>query len=214
MATLPILYSFRRCPYAMRARLALAYGRVQCEIREILLRDKPPSMLEISPKGTVPVLFFPHENRVIDESLDIMKWALSQKDPEGWSTLEEASKGLITENDTTFKRALDEYKYPNRFEEGDSLRARGEAEIFIKKLEARLEKHSYLCGEKKSLADIGIFPFVRQFSKVDPDWFEAASYPRLGSWLGELLESDLFASVMHKYPVWKNGDDPTFFPPH
>jgi glutathione S-transferase len=206
----PILYSFRRCPYAMRARMALFQSGTKLELREIVLRDKPEHMLEISPKGTVPVLQV-SETKVIDESFDIMLWALNQNDPDDWLAGHDAA--LIAQNDEEFKAALDRYKYPNRYPDEDCSSARDDGEEFLKLLEARLQNAPYLCGDKKSLADIAIFPFIRQFANVDRDWFYALPYPALQAWLKSHLESDLFIAIMEKYKPWKEAGEAVNWPP-
>lgn len=201
MAT-PILYSYRRCPYAMRARMALKYAGVDVEIREISLREKPKHMVAISPKATVPVLVL-QNGQVIDESLDIMDWALLKQDSADWVTADlVGAKGLIEENDTTFKAALDAYKYADRFPEKTQEEHRADGEVFLQKLETLLESHASLFGELPTLADIAIFPFVRQFRGVDIAWFEASPYVKLNVWLTALIESVLFASVMQKHPTY------------
>lgn len=208
---LPILYSFRRCPYAMRARLALAQAGITVELREILLRDKPAAMLALSPKGTVPVVQTA-EGRVIDESLEVMHWALQQHDPDAWLAAEpELAAALIEENDNGFKQALDHYKYFTRFPEHPREHYRAQGELFLQKLEDNLAKYTgaALTGPSYALADMAIFPFVRQFSGADPKWFADAPYPLLKAWLNDLLDSALFASVMKKYPPWQPGDATT-----
>jgi len=204
--TQPILYSYRRCPYAMRARMALRYAGIDVEIREIILRDKPRHMLAVSPKGTVPVLVLP-DGRVIDESLDIMAWALAQQDPDGWLTDDGLFQELIAENDGSFKQALDQYKYATRFPEKSAEVYRQQGERFLARLEALLAEHAYLLSDKLTQADVAIFPFIRQFSMVDADWFAAAPYPRLRQWLAGLLVSDLFTGVMQKQTAWQQSDD-------
>lgn len=200
--TLPILYSYRRCPYAMRARMALKYAGIAVEIREIALRDKPAHLLQISPKGTVPVLLTA-QGVVLEQSLDIMHWALQQGDPDGWLSVDAAqTQQLITENDTSFKQALDRYKYAIRFPEQPMETYRFQGEVFLAKLEQQLANTAFLMGNKLTLADIAIFPFIRQFSAVDAVWFESAGYPKLKSWLNLLLSSVLFNSIMDKYPVY------------
>lgn len=200
--TLPILYSYRRCPYAMRARMALKYAGVAVEIREIALRDKPAHLLQISPKGTVPVLLTT-QGVVLEQSLDIMHWALQQSDPDGWLSADAAqTQQLITENDTSFKQALDRYKYAIRFPEQPMETYRSQGEVFLAKLEQQLANTAFLMGNKLTLADIAIFPFIRQFSAVDAVWFESADYPKLKAWLGLMLNSTLFNSIMDKYPVY------------
>lgn len=195
--TRPILYSYRRCPYAMRARMALRYAGISVETREVVLGDKPRHMLAVSPKGTVPVLVLP-DGKVIDESLDIMAWALAQQDPDGWLTDNRLFQELITENDGSFKRALDQYKYATRFPEQSAEVYRQQGERFLARLEALLSEHAYLLSEKLTQADVAIFPFIRQFSMVDTDWFAEAPYPRLRQWLAGLLASELFNGVMQK----------------
>ena len=213
--SLPLLYSFRRCPYAMRARLALWKAGVSCELREVVLRDKPPSLLEYSPKATVPVLVL-DDGTVIDESLDVMLWALKGSDPDGWLTPEsgdvEAMCALIAVNDNDFKGHLDRYKYPNRYEDVDPLHHRAEAERFLADLDGRLREHAYLFGPEPSLADWAIGPFIRQFANTNRAWFDETPYEALKAWLERFLESPLFQSVMSKYPQWHAGDEPTKVP--
>lgn len=196
---LPILYSYRRCPYAMRARMALKLAGIDVEIREISLRDKPIHMLQVSPKATVPVLVL-QDGRVIEQSLDIMHWALQQH-ALGANTSASADT-LILENDTAFKQALDAYKYPERYPSKTQIQHRAEGEVFLQKLENLLLEHLYLFSAVPSLADIAIFPFVRQFAAVDAAWFEAAPYPKLLVWLNRLVGSELFISVMEKQPTY------------
>ena len=201
---LPILYSYRRCPYAMRARMALHYAGVKVETREISFKAKPAHMLQISPKGTVPVLQLADET-VLEQSLDIMHWALAQHDPENWlgSAQQQADAAeLIALNDGEFKQALDRYKYADRFPGQSSAIYRAQGERFLVQLEARLATQPYLQGEQPHLADIAIFPFIRQFSMVDAAWFAAADYPRLRTWLDAWLASDLFQAIMQKYPTY------------
>ena len=206
----PILYSFRRCPYAMRARMALMASGQSVRLREVVLRDKPDEMLEASPKGTVPVLVF-EDGTVIDESRDVMQWAMDQNDPGGWKT--EDAQALVAEADGPFKKALDRYKYPNRYEdEGvDKLEQRSKGREFLAKLDARLANQDQLLGDHITEADIAIFPFVRQFANTDRTWFDAEPLPHLQRWLAGHLESELFLSVMKKYPQWKTGDDEVVF---
>ncbi len=206
----PILYSFRRCPYAMRARMALMASGQTVRLREVVLRDKPAEMLEASPKGTVPVLIL-EDGTVIDESLDVMAWALSQNDPGGWLTAD--GEALIAEADGPFKKALDRYKYPNRYEdEGvDKLEQRAKGREFLAKLDGILKDQTYLLGDAITKADIAIFPFVRQFANTDRAWFDAEPLPHLQRWLAGHLESELFLSVMTKFPQWKTGDAEPLF---
>jgi glutathione S-transferase len=199
--TAPILYSYRRCPYAMRARMALHYSGIEVDIREIALREKPAAMLAASPKGTVPVLVLP-DGTVIDESLDIMRWALAQRDPHAWLKNVTDSEALIVENDGSFKQALDRYKYAERFPEYPQQTYRAQGERLLSQLETQLQQHAHLLGAEPRLADIAIFPFVRQFTAVDPMWWEASPYPALRAWLAHWVESALFDSIMQKHPVW------------
>jgi glutathione S-transferase len=209
--TYPVLYSFRRCPYAMRARLAIAKAQVRVKLREIELRNKPESLLLASPKGTVPVLQL-GDSKVIDESLDIMFWALQHHDPEHWLEthwLNQAEQ-LIHWNDGEFKYYLDGYKYADRYPERSGLEYREQGELFLTELERRLSLHLYLCGDHFSLADAAILPFIRQFAAVDTTWFETSPYPSLKQWLSQFQSSRLFETVMTKYLPWK-PDDPVLF---
>ncbi|MHA6576250.1 glutathione S-transferase [Pseudomonas yamanorum] len=192
-----VLYSFRRCPYAMRARMALRYSGVAVQIIEVSLKAKPAEMLALSPKGTVPVLSV--DGRVIDESLAIIRWALAQNDPEGWLLGDdEATLALIEENDQGFKHQLNRYKYAERYPEQPMEHYRAEDEVFLSKLEGLLAQREYLLAEHLSLADVALAPFVRQFAHVDREWFGRAPYPRLQDWLQRFLESPLFIAVMAK----------------
>lgn len=209
----PILYSFRRCPYAIRARLALQASGMAYELREVRLRNKPAAMLTTSPKGSVPVLVLP-DGRVIDESWDIMLWALQNHDPYGWlgagdDTSTQAAH-LVEINDGAFKRALDQYKYADAASSRTQYRTQGE--VFLQQLETRLQAHACLLGASFSIADAAILPFVRQFAGVDADWFETASWPRLRAWLHGGVESALFLAVMQKYPVWHPQAPPCLLP--
>lgn len=199
-----ILYSYRRCPYAMRARMALHYADIAVEIREISLRDKPAHLLKISPKGTVPVLWLPDENKIIEQSLDIMRWALIQRDADDWMFLPQqpAIAALIAENDSTFKQALDRYKYPERYPQHPQSHYQQQGALFLQKLENLLQQNGYLLRATPCMADIAIFPFVRQFAAVNADWFAQAPYPHLQAWLNGWLESALFSAIMQKYPLW------------
>jgi glutathione S-transferase len=200
-----VLYSFRRCPYAIRARMAIAYAGIQVELREVILRHKPKAMLAISPKGTVPVLQL-NNGEIIDESIDIMHWALSLRDQDGWldksAHAEAGSADLIKWNDGEFKNDLDRYKYADRFADYERNRSRYRAETFLKVLERRLATSQFLCGAKLSVTDVAIFPFIRQFAAVDKDWFDESPYSSLRRWLNDLKASDLFARVMKKYRAW------------
>ncbi|MES2869162.1 MAG: glutathione S-transferase [Pseudomonadota bacterium] len=192
-----VLYSFRRCPYAMRARMALRYSGVPLSIVEVSLKAKPAEMLAVSPKGTVPVLVCA-DGRVIEQSLDIMHWALARHDPNHW--LHADAQLLIEENDTTFKTHLDRYKYAIRYPEYPMEYYRGQGAVFLQRLEDLLAQTPYLCGAALSLADVALAPFVRQFAHVDPGWFEQAPYPHLNAWLEQFLASELFTAVMAKNP--------------
>ena len=194
------LYSYRRCPYAMRARMALRVAGISIELREISLRDKPPEMLALSPKGTVPVLHC-SDGKVIDESLDIMRWALVQHDPEGWMNRasEPEQRDLIKQNDTVFKHWLDRYKYAERYPEYDATHYRDQAlKTQIDNLESLLSQHLYLGGGAAALSDVAIFPFVRQFAAVDQAWFEASRYTETRRWLNAWIDSELFRQIMQK----------------
>lgn len=195
------LYSFRRCPYAMRARMALRYSAVDLNIVEVSLKAKPPEMLALSSKGTVPVLQV--DGKVIDESLEIMHWALAQHDPDNWRLLgdlegQALTAALIEENDQVFKLHLNRYKYPERHPEYPLEHYRAEGEVFLRRLEALLETRAFLAAAHQSLADVAVMPFVRQFAHVDREWFVAAPYPRLQRWLQGLLDSELFVAIMAK----------------
>ncbi|MCP2052679.1 UNVERIFIED_ORG: glutathione S-transferase [Pseudomonas fluorescens] len=192
-----LLYSFRRCPYAMRARLALRYSGVPVHIIEVSLKAKPAEMLALSPKGTVPVLCV--NGRVIDESLEIMQWALAQHDPDDWLLQGDPRvQALIAENDQVFKHHLNRYKYAERYPEQPMEHYRAEGEVFLQKLEALLASNDYLLAEHLSLADAALAPFVRQFAHVDREWFAQTPYKRLQHWLQRFLESPLFVAVMAK----------------
>ncbi|MFN4096395.1 MAG: glutathione S-transferase [Sphingomonas sp.] len=198
----PILYSFRRCPYAIRARLALTVSGIAVEHREVKLRDKPAEMLAASPKGTVPVLVLP-DGRVIDESLDIMRWALGRNDPEDWLAGDDPA--LIAVNDGAFKRHLDRYKYPERYA-ADDVDHRAAGLAILDGLEARLGERAFLGGERFGLADAAILPFVRQFAAVDREWFAAQDLAWVQAWLREFVGSPLFEGVMMVREVWRSGE--------
>ena len=195
------LYSFRRCPYAMRARMALSYAGIAVDIVEVSLKAKPPEMLALSSKGTVPVLSV--EGRVIEESLEIMRWALAQNDPQDW-LLKDDPQGqaqiaeLIEENDQTFKVHLNRYKYAERYPEHPMETYRAEGSVFLHKLDQLLERRDYLLAQHPSLADVALMPFIRQFAHVDHDWFAQTPYRHLQAWLQRFLESELFTAIMKK----------------
>jgi len=211
--TLPLLYSFRRCPYAMRARLALSYSGVRVTLREVLLADKPEEMLAISAKGTVPVLQLA-DGTVIDESYDVLRWALQKNDPDGWLPADLATlDALVERTDHDFKQALDGYKYPEWHTEKTGAEYRAAGEVFLQELEDSLQDSAYLHGAAPGAADIAVMPFIRQFVAVDRDWFDSSPYPRLRRWLDDWLATPLFTSIMEKYPQWRRGDAGNAFPP-
>ncbi|MDH0303763.1 glutathione S-transferase [Pseudomonas sp. GD04091] len=196
-----ILYSFRRCPWAMRARLALRYAGCDVRIVEVKMKDKPAELLALSPKGTVPVL--DTGDGVLEESLDIMRWALARHDPEDWRLLADPTaaqqgEALIARNDGTFKAQVNLYKYAERYPEHSRTHYRAQAEPWLATLESLLEGRPYLLADHPSLADAALLPLMRQFAGVEPEWFAAAAYPRLRNWLQGWLESALFRAVMAK----------------
>lgn len=210
-SSLPLLYSFRRCPYAMRARLGILFAGQAVALREIVLRNKPAHMLEISPKGTVPVLQLA-SGQVIEESREILAWALTQQDPQGLLDTDLAQvAALIDENDDEFKHWLDRYKYADRHPEQSQLEYRQQGEAFLQALEALLAKNDYLLGANISKADIAIVPFVRQFAHVDRDAFYSLSYPNVQRWLRHWLEHPVFVRMMKKYTPWEEGDEVVVF---
>ncbi len=199
--TKPLLFTFRRCPFAIRARMAIKISKFEAEHCEVDLRNKPQALLDCSPKGTVPVLQLP-DGKVIEESLEIMQWALSINDPEKWldgdnmpsvETIE-----LITRNDIFFKPSLDKYKYAVHYPEYSVEYYRDIAIEFLQELDDRLSRKKYLMGDHRSLADMAILPFVRQFYNVDNDWFLASKYTHVIKWLDEFIQSDLFKTVLQK----------------
>ncbi|WP_225785460.1 glutathione S-transferase [Xenophilus sp. Marseille-Q4582] len=204
-SALPVLYSFRRCPYAMRARLALLASGQACVLREVLLRDKPAALLAASPKGTVPVLQLA-DGTVIDQSLDIMRWTLRRHDPLGWLTHDDdAAQALIAQCDGPFKQALDAYKYPERHAGWAPGAARDSVARQFAALDGRLQEHAFLCAPQASLADAAWMPFVRQAAQVDAAWFGAQPWPRLQNWLQRWLDGPLFARAMRQVPPWRPG---------
>lgn len=203
-----ILYSFRRCPYAIRARLALAISKTPCALREVQLARKPAAMLAASPKGTVPVLVLA-DGTIIDESILIMRWVLARNDPEEW--LERDDVDLIAHNDGPFKQDLDRYKYPDRHQ-SDALMHRARGLEFLQMLDGRLSASGQLCGAKRGIADAAVMPFVRQFAAVDREWFAVQPLPRLQAWLAGHLASPLFAAVMARVAPWSPGDPEVALP--
>lgn len=209
---LPILYSFRRCPYAMRARMAIHISGQKCELREVLLRDKPPSMLDYSAKGTVPVLIL-QDGKVIDESLDVIDWALNINDPDDWqrSKDKEKTKELIKINDGEFKYHLDRYKYSKRYDNEDPEFHRKKCLKFIESINNELNNSEYIFDDNISYADIVLLPFIRQFRIADIEWFDSLPYDNLKKWLSSFLGSSLLNSIMKKYDLWKEGDKSIVF---
>jgi len=210
---LPVLYSFRRCPYAIRARLAVRVSGVAVALREVVLRNKPAALIAASPKATVPVLQLA-DGAVLDQSLDIMRWALRLNDPQAWLRFEDhpEAQALIALNDGPFKQALDRYKYAPRHPQHPAHVYRDEAvELLLAPLNARLAGHGFLLGDAPSLADMAILPFVRQFAAVDNAWFDSAPLLHLQAWLNSIEVSPLFVSVMLKYTPWHPGDADVVF---
>ncbi len=204
-----ILYSFRRCPYAMRARMALHVSELDYEHREILLRNKPQAMLDISPKGTVPV-FVTQQGDVIDESIAVMRYALSHHDPQDWLQKDTEAQSFIKVIDGDFKHHLDRYKYRSRYDDtakrGDvDLDHRSAAVKCLEKWEDALENTPFLLGDKASLADIATFPFIRQFAATEPDWWAERPLPATGEWLSNWLNSEIFKYIMKKHPLWEHS---------
>ena len=213
-APYPVLYSFRRCPYAMRARLALAASGTVCELREVVLARKPPALLQASPKGTVPVLVQP-DGAVLEQSLDIMLWALRRHDPQQWLPTSapemDSAMALIAQCDGDFKAQLDRYKYPNRYALADGLAHRSVGAQFLQTLAAKLETQDFLHGKRWGLADAAIAPFVRQFAHTDAAWFASQPWAALQRWLADFEASGAYHGVMDKIPAWVDGQPPRFF---
>ncbi len=194
-SNLPILYSFRRCPYAIRARMAVFSAGIAVEVREVDLKNKPAHLLAISPKGTVPVLQLINGD-VLEESLVIMNWALAQADSEHWLNATDEVENLIKWNDGEFKYYLDRYKYADRYPEFTQVYYRDQAGEFLLVLEERLTRNRYVCGQQTSIADVAIFPFIRQFASVDREWWQHSPFQAVNNWLKSFIESELFALVM------------------
>ncbi|MGV2873232.1 glutathione S-transferase [Colwellia sp. E150_009] len=216
--TYPILYSLRNCPYAMRARLAIFKSKQQVELRDVVLSDKPQAMLNASPKGTVPILVFENNDKtfnVIDESLDIMLWALQINDPDNLLGQSSMSNGESLQNmlssiatfDHEFKAALEKYKCAKRYHEDNLLEYRQACEAYIQTIEKQLKQHAYIMSNKESLVDLALLPFIRQFARVERQWYLQAPYPNLRQWLNNYLQSPMFSKVMTKYPLWIDGDN-------
>lgn len=211
--SLPILYSFRRCPFAIRARMGLWSAGVDVELREVVLRDKPASMLEASPKGTVPVLIL-DDGSVIDESLDIMLWALGRNDPEGWLDIEpDAQTALIHDCQNRFKPHLDRYKYTARYDDANKEAEAAKALEWLTELSERLEGHDWLFANRIQLADIAIFPFVRQFAHADTEFFSEETSEALQDWLERAKALPVFKSTFKKFKQWHPGDEEFVFGP-
>lgn len=209
----PRLYSFRRCPYAMRARLGILFANLSVELREVVLKNKPATMLAISPKGTVPVLQLV-DGSVIEESIEIIMWALEQQDPHGLldsNVLHEAT-ALIEQNDTSFKHWLNRYKYADRYLDMTQTEYREQGEVFLKVLETLLTKHTFLLGDSVTIADICILPFIRQFAHVDRAVFYNLPYPNLQLWLQNWLAHPFFIQAMAKFTPWQEDDEVVIFP--
>lgn len=191
--------------------MGLFISDIKVEIREIILRNKPEEMLQSSPKGTVPVLVL-NDGTVIDESLDIMHWALAQNDPDSWlGSDKDKAANIIAHNDGEFKKALDRYKYPNRYPDEDCSGARNICERTFYQLDKMLQTNKFLLAGQITLADIATFPFIRQCANVDRVWFDSLALPNLQKWLQYNLDSDLFSAIMIKLAPWSNGDEPIYF---
>ncbi|MCF6274168.1 MAG: glutathione S-transferase [Robiginitomaculum sp.] len=209
MSAQHILYSFRRCPYAMRARMGLKIADIDYEHREVLLRDKPTEMLQVSPKATVPIIVR-SDGKVIDESFDIMLWALGHSDPEDWLAPDMgAMLGLIKTIEGPFAQHQFRYKYASFFDDslkrGDvNIEHRDAACVILADYENILAASPYLMGDAPSLADYAIFPFIRQFAAVEKKWWDKPQFPHLHKWLAYFLEVEIFTSVMEKYPLFES----------
>ena len=207
-AVRPVLYSFRRCPYAMRARMAIGVAGCEVEHREILLKDRPAHLREISAAATVPCLQI-EPGRVLTQSMEIMSWAVEQNDPLRWAPsghLRAITEELVDCNDGEFKFNLDRFKYPDRYDSPDPDAARTRSEAFVARLDGMLREHAQLLGEEVSIADVALFPFIRQFSRVDEAWFASTSYDAVRRWLEWWESSPIFTRIMRKIPVWHPGD--------
>lgn len=231
MKQLPILYSLRNCPYAMRARIAIFKSQQKIELRDVVLNNKPEEMLDASPKGTVPVLVYKQQNEqlsVIDESLDIMLWALKNSDPYNLlqrdahqaNPLENGIKNnpilsemlkLIYIFDNEFKSTLEAYKCAKRYHETNLEECRKACETYLKPIEECLNKHLYIMSNNESLVDIALLPFIRQFARVERQWYLQSPYPKLRQWLNNYLQSPMFTKVMAKYPLWQKNNKLTVF---
>lgn len=219
ITALPILYSLRNCPYAMRARIAIYYSKQPIVLRDVVLSNKPEPMLVASPKGTVPVLVLPDkEQKIIDESLEVMLWALGKSDPDDFlqSHNDEALThmlAIITRFDNDFKTCLEAYKCAKRYHEDDLIQRREACEVYIQTLERGLTEHEYLMSSKPSLLDIALLPFIRQFARVERQWYLQSPYPLTRKWLTNYLQSPMFTKVMAKFPLWSPDDQAVIFGP-
>ena len=209
----PILYTFRRCPYAMRARFAIRSSKIMVEVREIKLKEKPSEFLKSSPKGTVPVLIT-KSGEVLEESLDIINWALNMKDSHKWLSKgrlkKDEIKNLLDDFEIKFKNNLDKYKYPNRFSGVDRYLHRDKNLCFLEKLNSYLKNNKSLNSQHLTLLDYAIFPFVRQFRNVDKDWFDKLNFSLLNNWINHIIDSEEFSSIMKKYKKWEPDDVPIY----
>ena len=205
----PILYSFRRCPYAIRARWALLSSNVNVELREVVLKDKPNEFLRVSNSGTVPCL--QSSDNIIDESIDIMIWALKKNDPDGWLDMPDKGYGLIDEVEKNFKPHLDKTKYASRYSSNDSKESRRLAIDYLIDFDKKI-KGQFLFGNQAKLADVAIFPFVRQFANIDINWFNQFEWKKLKDWLDAFVESKMFHKSQKKFDRWRSAADPVFFP--
>jgi len=218
-ASLPVLYSLRNCPYAMRARIAIYYAKQKVALRDVVLTNKPDEMIQVSPKGTVPVLVFNEETKtpkIIEESLEVMLWALQESDPDnylqsGMPHLLAEMLSLISQFDHEFKACFDKYQCAKRYHEDSLEKDREACEKYIAELEQRLNQHDFLMSNTPSLADIALLPFIRKFSKVERQWYLQSPYPKLRSWLNHYLQSRMFSKVMTKYPLWLENKEVIIF---
>jgi len=219
--TLPVLYSLRNCPYAMRARIAIFYAQQRVILRDVVLSNKPKAMLAASPKGTVPVLVLPNnkteeKSQVIDESLAVMLWALTENDPDDLLQKYDpdnltAMLKLITTFDSEFKTCLEAYKCAKRYHENTVKACRQACEVYIQQLELRLSQHDFLMSAKPSLTDIALLPYIRQFARVERQWYLQSPYPKLKQWLNNYLQSPMFTQVMAKNPLWQENNQSLYF---
>ena len=209
----PILYSFRRCPYCMRAHMALKYAGPEIILREVELSNLPPEALAVSPHATVPSLVI-RDDEFMDESWDIVKWAVRQNDPDNWlgenNEYLQESEMLVETNDYSFKEDLDHYKYADRHPDHPMEYYRARCEEFLEELEEMFDENAFLLTDRITIADIAVFPFVRQFAKVDIDWFERAPYPKLQHWLSNMLDTEWFKEAFKKHEIWNSGSEDVY----